>query len=57
MPTVGDVIDPRQIHDIITRLNQVRQLVINTVGVGRECEPFLKPLAEKNGGKYVLIAW
>ncbi len=56
MPTVGDIIDPRQIHDIVTRLNKIRQLVINTIGVGLEGEPFLKPLAEKNAGKYVRIA-
>ena len=56
MPTLGDVINPHDIISIVTRLNRVRQITINTIGVGKDASPLLKPLAEKNFGEFVLIA-
>ncbi|MDZ7816207.1 MAG: hypothetical protein U5N86_09495 [Planctomycetota bacterium] len=56
MPTVGAILDPAKLISMVTRLNRTRQVVINTIGVGSEAAPLLKPLAEKNSGKYILIA-
>ncbi len=56
LPTLGEITDPAKLLELITRLNRVRQVTIHTIGVGRKGEPFLKPLALRNRGKYVLIA-
>ncbi|MFA4986538.1 MAG: HEAT repeat domain-containing protein [Candidatus Brocadiia bacterium] len=57
MPTVGPEVDPEKLMEIVGRINAIRRMVIHTIGVGKDGEPFLKPLAEKNGGQYRLVAW
>jgi hypothetical protein len=57
VPRGGKVDDPFQIVEILTRLNRVRRITINSIGidVGPEGNPFdnfLKTLAEQNYGDY-----
>jgi Mg-chelatase subunit ChlD len=50
-PTAGRIIDPDDILKEIRRVNRLRQIVIHTISFG--ASPFLKRLAEQNGGQYV----
>jgi HEAT repeat protein len=52
-PTAGRIIDPDDILREIRRMNRLRQIVIHTISFG--ASPFLKRLAEQNGGQYVEI--
>jgi len=52
-PTDGRVIDPSDILREVRRLNRLRQIVIHTVAI--PSSPFLKALAEQNGGQYVEV--
>jgi HEAT repeat protein len=52
-PTNGRVIDPDDILREIRRLNRLRKVVVHTVSFGES--PFLRLLAEQNGGHYVEI--
>ncbi|HXX93579.1 MAG TPA: HEAT repeat domain-containing protein [Planctomycetota bacterium] len=52
-PTDGRVIDPADILREVRRLNRLRQIVIHTVAI--PSSPFLKALAEQNGGQYVEV--
>ncbi len=55
-PGSGRVTDADEILDIITCMNRFRRVSINTIGVGKVGESFLKRLAEENYGAYRLIA-
>jgi HEAT repeat protein len=50
-PTSGRIIEPDDILKEIRRMNRPRQIVIHTISIG--ASPFLKRLAEQNGGMYV----
>ena len=52
-PTDGRVIEPGDILREIKRMNRLRQIVIHTISFGPS--PFMKALAEQNGGQYVEI--
>ena len=52
-PTAGRIIDPDDILREIRRMNRLRQIVIHTISFG--VSPFLKRLAEQNGGQYVEV--
>jgi HEAT repeat protein len=52
-PTAGRIIDQDDILREIRRMNRLRQIVIHTISFG--ASPFLKRLAEQNGGQYVEI--
>jgi hypothetical protein len=52
-PTAGRIIDADDILREIRRMNRLRQIVIHTISFG--ASPFLKRLAEQNGGQYVEI--
>ena len=52
-PTTGKIIDQDDILKEIRRVNRLRQIVIHTISFG--ASPFLKKLAEQNGGQYVEI--
>ncbi len=50
-PTAGRIVTSEQILREIARLNRSRQVVIHTISLG--ASPFMKQLAEQNGGQYV----
>jgi hypothetical protein len=52
-PTSGRIIDQDDILREIRRINRLRQVVIHTISFG--ASPFLKRLAEQNGGQYVEV--
>ncbi len=52
-PTDGRVIEPGDILREVKRMNRLRQVVIHCVSFGPS--PFMKGLAEQNGGQYVEI--
>lgn len=52
-PTAGKLTDPSDILREIRRLNRLRQIVIHTIAI--PSSPFLKALAEQNGGHYVEV--
>ncbi|HLF94923.1 MAG TPA: HEAT repeat domain-containing protein [Planctomycetota bacterium] len=52
-PTAGKLIDPSDILREVRRLNRLRQIVIHTIAI--PTSPFLKALAEQNGGHYVEV--
>jgi uncharacterized protein YegL len=53
-PTVGTVIDPKQILKEVKRWNELSRVKIHTVGVGADhAEAFMRDLAESSGGTYV----
>ncbi|MFA4985692.1 MAG: HEAT repeat domain-containing protein [Candidatus Brocadiia bacterium] len=56
MPNTGTISNPPDIIRNITQLNRIRQVAIHTIGVGKLCELFLKPLADSNNGTYRMIA-
>jgi hypothetical protein len=56
LPNSGTIPNAPDIIEAVTTMNRVRQVTIHTIGVGKLCEPFLKPLAERNNGIYKLIA-
>jgi hypothetical protein len=47
------VIDPSDILREVRRMNRLKQIVIHTVAI--PSSPFLKSLAEQNGGQYVEV--
>jgi HEAT repeat protein len=52
-PSHGRVVEPGDILREVKRLNRLRQVVIHTISFGPS--PFMKSLAEQNGGQYVEI--
>lgn len=52
-PTDGKIVSPVDILVSIRRINRVRQIVIHTISFGPS--PFMKLLAQQNGGEYVEI--
>ncbi|MHC4222711.1 MAG: HEAT repeat domain-containing protein [Planctomycetota bacterium] len=53
-PSHGQIVNPHQILEEITRRNKLMGLVIHTVGVSKEQNAgFLLNLAKRNGGRYV----
>jgi HEAT repeat protein len=52
-PTDGRIVDPDDILAEIRRMNRVRKILIHTIAFAPS--PFLKALAEQNGGRYVEI--
>jgi HEAT repeat protein len=52
-PSDGRVIEPSDILREVKRLNRLRQIVIHTIAI--PSSPFLKSLAEQNGGQYVEV--
>jgi HEAT repeat protein len=52
-PTDGRVIDPGDILREVRKINRLRQIVIHTIEIGSS--PFMKALAEQNGGQYVEV--
>lgn len=57
VPRGGKVVNTFQIVDILTRLNRVRRITINSIGIhvgpeGNPFDDFLKTLAESNYGEY-----
>lgn len=52
-PTMGKFTDPQDILREVRRLNRPRQIAIHTVSLGPS--PFLKRLAEENGGRYTEV--
>lgn len=53
-PTCGKIVSPRMILDDIIARNSIRNLTINTIGIGvsRSTEAFLETLAERSNGVY-----
>jgi HEAT repeat protein len=52
-PTDGRIIDPDDILSEIRRMNRVRKILVHTIAFAPS--PFMKALAEQNGGRYVEI--
>jgi len=52
-PTDGKIILPEDILREVRRMNRTRQIVIHTISIG--VSPFMKALAEQNGGQYVEV--
>lgn len=53
-PTAGEIIEPPKIIDAITELNASRGIVIHVICFDKMAGERLRPLAERNGGRYVL---
>ncbi len=53
-PSVGDLIDPQLIRDVVAERNQTRGIVINTISIGGQLQ-VLEWLAEDSGGTHVEI--
>jgi len=54
LPTAGDIIEVPKVIDAITELNRSRGIVIHVICFDRVDGDRLRPLADRNGGKYVL---
>jgi von Willebrand factor type A domain len=59
-PYGGKVTQPAQIVTVITRLNRLRRMTINSIGIGvgkdgNVFDTFLKALAENNYGEYIRV--
>jgi hypothetical protein len=52
-PTDGRMVEPEDIYREIRRINRLRKIAIHTISFGPS--PFMKTLAEQNGGQYVEI--
>ncbi|HEX7901487.1 MAG TPA: HEAT repeat domain-containing protein [Planctomycetota bacterium] len=52
-PSDGRIIDPDDILAEIRRMNRVRKIMVHTIAFAPS--PFMKALAEQNGGRYVEI--
>ena len=53
-PSVGDVIDPQLIREVVAERNETRGVVINTIAIGADLE-VLEWLAEDSGGTHVAL--
>ncbi|MFN0020620.1 MAG: VWA domain-containing protein [Pirellulaceae bacterium] len=59
-PFGGKVTQPKQIITVITRLNRLRRMTINSIGIGvgasgNVFDTFLKALADNNYGQYIRV--
>ncbi len=53
-PNKGRITAPDGILEEVRKMNRLRRIVIHTIGVGKdENRPFMKALADQNGGTYV----
>jgi hypothetical protein len=55
VPSTGQVIDPEEIIDIISRANRSKRIRIHTIYVGTEHSPFMEEFAHRNFGRYAHI--
>lgn len=56
-PTAGQVVDPKEIVEIVTSANEFRRVAINTFGIDArdEWHQFLQDLADQNFGEFKLV--
>jgi len=53
-PTTGLIMDPRKILEELLRLNQLKRVQVNTIGLGPQHDAvFMQMLAEQTGGVYI----
>ncbi|MCI0340906.1 MAG: HEAT repeat domain-containing protein [Planctomycetales bacterium] len=53
-PNKGRITAPDGILEEVRKMNRLRRIVVHTIGVGKdENRPFMKALADQNGGTYV----
>ena len=52
-PSVGALVDPSAILDVVARRRRAAPFVIHAIGVGDHDPEFLRRLAESTGGRYV----
>jgi uncharacterized protein YegL len=53
-PSLGKIIEPLLIREMVKKMNRERQITINTIGVGDGHDAdFLKGLASENNGEYL----